>query len=507
MERRFLTKARLWPLLLLLAGLSGQKVLADGISFDPPEGNALTPFTITVDGFIGTNGPAAVDIGGSGISGFCNSTRPCSFAANMGYFSGKHWVTAGATVNGQYVTVSNYFVVREANAFINRACGTNGTKLTVTGYDFGRNQIVYVDNTQIQADTNGSFAVSVTINTGASGPYQIVAQDGFHFVTNTFTIGSSSVCEEDIGYSTGAGDGVTVTRPGSPRQPLRPGDPIHVGDKISTGAGGKYNVTFSDGTKLTLGPNSQVAIDNYFFTPGNGASDQFLASFLQGVFSYTSGLIDKHDDNATINTAYGSLGIRGTQFISRRDPCSATQEVYLIHGQLAIQPTYASVTNVVDAPATIFYDATNVWTSGLTQEAYDALASELNQTNPVTFGAWLAQYFGCTNENPVAVANADPDGDGQDNYAEFLARTDPTTNASVFKLISGEREGDGVRIAWQTHGGVTNLVQAASSLTGGYSDIGPLIVIPGDADVTTNYLDSGVITNAPSRFYRIRLAP
>ena len=117
------------------------------------------------------------------------------------------------------------------------------------------------------------------------------------------------------------------------------------------------------------------------------------------------------------------------------------------------------------------------------------------------------QYFGCTNGNAAAAATADPDGDGQNNYAEFQSHTDPTTNASVFKLLGAAREGDGVRLVWQTHGGITNVVQAASSLGGIFSDTSSNIVIPGDVDVTTNYLHSGIVTNAAARFYRVRLAP
>ena len=62
-----------------------------------------------------------------------------------------------------------------------------------------------------------------------------------------------------------------------------------------------------------------------------------------------------------------------------------------------------------------------------------------------------------------------------------------------------------MRLVWQTHGGITNVVQAASSVVGIYTDISSSLVIPGDVDITTNYFDSGVITNANARFYRVRL--
>lgn len=492
---------------MLCSSQNPTALFADGISFSPAEGNALTPMTVSITGFTGTNGPAAVDIYGGGFSGNCSSARPCTFQASMGYFSGKHWVTASAIVDGVNVTVSNYFTVRDAKSFLNRTCGTNGMKVIVTGYDFGRNQIVTVDNTQAQADTNGAFAVNVTLNGPPSGPYNLVAQDGFHFTTNQITLGTNAVCDSNVGQATDASGGVTITRPGGQPVPLNPGDPIREGDEIRTGAGGRYRIRLSDGTEVILAPNGRLKIDSYFFDPANSASDNARFSLLTGALKYTSGLIGKQDDNLQVNTSYGSLGIRGTEFISRRDPCSTTQEVYLIHGQLAIKPTSASGTNIVTAPATIFYDATNVWTSGLTQEAYDALKNEITETNIITFGPWLVQYFGCTNDNPAAAAAADPDGDGQNNYAEFLTRTDPTTNASAFKLLGATREGAGVRLLWQTHGGLTNVVQAAASGGGNFADISPPLVIAGDAAVTTNFLDEGVLTNAPARFYRIRLAP
>lgn len=493
------------PLLALL--LTHLSVYADGISFSPAEGNPLTPLTITVTGFIGTNGPVPVSIGGAGIFGICNSARPCMFQANMGYFSGKQWVAASANVDGVNVTVSNYFVVREAQAFINRACGTNGTKIIVTGYDFGRNQIVYVDNTQTQADTNGAFAVNVTLNGPPSGPYNIIAQDGFHFVTNQFTIGPDAECEPDVGHSTGGGAGVTITRPGGSPQPLRPGDPIRVGDEIRTGAGGRSRLRLSDGSTLTLPPNGRLKIDSYFFDPANGSTDNAFFNLLKGTFKYTSGLLDKHDDNAGLQTTIGGIGIRGTEFITRRDPCSTTQEVYLIHGQLAITPTNSALTNIISAPALIYFDATNVWTNALTQTEYEAIANEINLSNPVTFATWQEQYFGCTNDNSATLPTADPDEDGQNNYAEFLANTDPTVSASVFKLLQATQEGDGIRVSWQTHGGVTNVVQAASSLAGIYTNISPDFELSGDIDVTTNHFDAGAITNADARFYRIKLVP
>lgn len=498
--------------LILLTLYLNRPVLANSISFSPAEGNALTPMTVTVSGFIGTNGPAPVDGGGGGILISCSNIRPCTTAANMGYYSGKQWVVVSAIVDGVGVVVSNYFTVREARAYLNRTCGPTGTQVIVTGFDFARNSGVYVGPGYVQADTEGKFILPFTIPgnavNGPSGFYEIISSDGTRHVTNKFSIGPNSSCPEEIGHVRELQGGVAIRRGGGQPQPLYLGDPVYFGDEIETKAGGRVGVDFEDQSGWVISENSKLMINNFVYDPNNNLNNAAFYTAVQGMFSYVSGLIGKDSETKPkINTPVGIIGIRGTEFVSRRDPCSTTQEVYLIHGQLAIKPTYANVTNIVDAPATILFDATNVWTSGLTQAAYDAVKDQVNQTNPVTFASWLVEHFGCTNDNPSATATADPDGDGQNNYAEFLARTDPTTNASVFKLLSAAREGDGVRVFWQTHGGVSNVVQAAVSLDGSYSNISPNLVIPGDTDATTNYLDAGVVTNTAARFYRVRLAP
>jgi PKD repeat protein len=135
-----------------------------------------------------------------------------------------------------------------------------------------------------------------------------------------------------------------------------------------------------------------------------------------------------------------------------------------------------------------------------------------NLINVLTaFQAWQIQYFGSTT-NPAAAANADPDGDGQNNLAEFLSGTNPTNSASGLHITSVAPSGSDVVVTWSTAGGVTNVVQAtAGDGNGGYStnftDLSGPIAITGSGDVITNYTDVGGATNMPSRYYRVRLAP
>jgi pectate lyase len=166
-----------------------------------------------------------------------------------------------------------------------------------------------------------------------------------------------------------------------------------------------------------------------------------------------------------------------------------------------------SLTNVQSSDAGAY--SVIVSNSAGTATSTSATLSLGSETTP--FEDWQTRYWGSP-DNPDAVASADPDGDGMNNEAEFLAGTDPTNSASALRITSAVREGANVVISWLTGAGRTNVVQASAGEANGYStnfyDVSDWIIIPGvDQDVATNYVDVGGATNTPARYYRVRLAP
>jgi autotransporter-associated beta strand protein len=131
------------------------------------------------------------------------------------------------------------------------------------------------------------------------------------------------------------------------------------------------------------------------------------------------------------------------------------------------------------------------------------------------FAAWQMQYFGCTN-CAAAAADADPDGDGLNNQAEFSAGSNPTNSASGLRISAVASEGNNIRVTWVTSGGHTNQLQYLLTVgsDNGYQSTNqlwgaaaPVVILPGSGDVTTNAVDVGGATNGPARYYRIRLVP
>jgi hypothetical protein len=73
-------------------------------------------------------------------------------------------------------------------------------------------------------------------------------------------------------------------------------------------------------------------------------------------------------------------------------------------------------------------------------------------------------------------------------------------------ILSLTPNGVDIQLAWQGKGGSNYVVQAAAVLggTNAFTDVSPVINLPGTGAVTTNYLDAGALTNQNVRFYRIR---
>lgn len=94
------------------------------------------------------------------------------------------------------------------------------------------------------------------------------------------------------------------------------GDKIQVKDTIRTGSIG---ISFVDGTRLSLGPSSELSVQEYLFAPLQGDFG-FGVSLFKGTAAYTSGKLGKLSPSSVkITTPQATIGIRGTSFVLKVD--------------------------------------------------------------------------------------------------------------------------------------------------------------------------------------------
>jgi hypothetical protein len=127
-----------------------------------------------------------------------------------------------------------------------------------------------------------------------------------------------ATAEDAIGQIKTASGEVSVLR-GGDRQKVAAGDRVFQSDVFSTGADGSIGITFTDNSMMSLGPDSELTLDQFRFdtTTHEGVFDSSLAN---GTLAVRSGQIVKQTPEAMkVRTPGALLGVRGTEFVVRAD--------------------------------------------------------------------------------------------------------------------------------------------------------------------------------------------
>lgn len=146
------------------------------------------------------------------------------------------------------------------------------------------------------------------------------------FALPAATTAASVAYAESVGEATRIQTFAYQTPPQSSRTPIYRLDPVVRNATLQTVPNGSLEVTFTDGSKLTLGSGSTIVVDNYVYAAG-GAGAQTL-KMTRGVFRFVSGTIPK--DQVQLQTPMVTIGIRGTIVKTQID---STETIFFEHGQ------------------------------------------------------------------------------------------------------------------------------------------------------------------------------
>jgi len=110
-------------------------------------------------------------------------------------------------------------------------------------------------------------------------------------------------------------------------------------------------------------------------------------------------------------------------------------------------------------------------------------------------------FFPFTSTN--AAPNADPDGDGVNNYAEYVAGTDPTDPTSFLKMLSTTTAANGTTVVWRSVAGKQYQLMSRTDLgSGSWQNVGSPLVANG---ATAQQLDSSATNGI--HFYKVQVFP
>jgi hypothetical protein len=118
--------------------------------------------------------------------------------------------------------------------------------------------------------------------------------------------------EVEVGSIKSAQGGVVVRR-GADRVPAREGMHVQLNDVLETAADGRVGLILQDGTRLALGPNSELNVNKFVYQPADGKF-ALLLRLGRGILAYVSGKIAQFSpQSVTVETPSGVLGLRGTE--------------------------------------------------------------------------------------------------------------------------------------------------------------------------------------------------
>jgi hypothetical protein len=104
------------------------------------------------------------------------------------------------------------------------------------------------------------------------------------------------------------------------RIPATVGDPVFEADRLTTGPDGGIGVTLRDDTLIALGPDSEIELTRFDYSPAQGRF-AFVLEITRGLLAYASGRIAKlRPESARLETPSAIVGVRGTRLAVRVKP-------------------------------------------------------------------------------------------------------------------------------------------------------------------------------------------
>lgn len=176
-----------------------------------------------------------------------------------------------------------------------------------------------------------------------------------------------------------------------------------------------------------------------------------------------------------------------------------------------------------DSNTSALRNQTNVYAAGLytvSLTASNAYGSSTATSNSYIYVITAQQSW--TNFYNVAADGTDKDGDGMSNLDEFNSGFNPTNANAYLHIISVVQTGASVRVTFLGSNGDTSypggpasranvLEYTAGTANGGYTNdftsTGMTILLSGGTGlgVVTNFVELSGATNAPARYYRVRV--
>jgi hypothetical protein len=143
----------------------------------------------------------------------------------------------------------------------------------------------------------------------------------------TGLIGAPAVAQQRVGVNSAVNPDATGIPPGAAPRRLVLGQEVVFNEHITTGPEGQTQILFIDQSTMTVGPRSDMVIDEFVYDP-NAGTGKLAASLTRGVFRFVGGKLSKQDNAVTMQTPSATIGIRGGLILVNLTPDGQLQVIF-----------------------------------------------------------------------------------------------------------------------------------------------------------------------------------
>jgi hypothetical protein len=162
--------------------------------------------------------------------------------------------------------------------------------------------------------------------------------------------GGPAHAQERVGVTSAVNPAAAGTPPGLPTRTLVLGTDVVFNERITTEATGQTELLFLDRSSFSIGPSSEITIDQFVYDPAAGTG-KLAASAAKGVFRFVGGALSKNPDGVTIRTPTATIGLRGGICVLSVAPNGTTSATF-VYGR-EMQVTANGVTTRATRPNSI----------------------------------------------------------------------------------------------------------------------------------------------------------
>ncbi len=130
--------------------------------------------------------------------------------------------------------------------------------------------------------------------------------------------GTSAAADAFVGVVKTLEGSAVITRNGETIA-VGTGMDIQRADVVKTDRNGFIGLVFSDDTRISMGPNTELAVDDYLFEPVEKKLS-FVLRLIRGTISFLSGQIAKlSPESVQLVMPAATIGVRGTHVLIKAD--------------------------------------------------------------------------------------------------------------------------------------------------------------------------------------------